>query len=210
MDHFDLTQWTDYVRGVTPAGATREMAEHAGMCRSCSLILELLHRVAEVTAADRAFTPSADLVESAESIFPAPGHVNRGLRAGLRRLRGQLAWNSAVDPMPAGVRSLRPDVRHYVYRAGRYSVDLLLDSDPGTSMVTMTGQIADESTPDTPFDKTKALLFSGKRMVASATTNEFGEFSIRYEPSGNLRLFLPVELTGEYVELPLDVPEVNA
>lgn len=209
MDHFDLTQWTDYVRGVTPPDAAGAMTEHARKCASCRPILEFLLRVAETAAADRAFVPPPHVVETAEAIFPAPTGVSRDVWAGLRRVAGRLAWNSAVDPMPLGVRSMRPDSKHFVYRAGRYSIDLLLDGDPCATAVTMTGQIADESTPGSPLDNTKALLFSGKRIVASTTTNEFGEFSMRYEPSANLRLCLPVEQTGEYVELSIDVPKVN-
>lgn len=207
MDHFDLTQWTDYVRGVTPSVVSREMAEHAGHCSLCSLNLGFLLHVTETATADRAFAPPQHAVESAELIFPSPADVRHNGWAGLRRLAASVIWNSAVDPMPAGVRSMRPDAKHYVYRAGRYSIDLMLDGDAETSLVTMTGQIADESTPGSPLGNTKALLFSGQRIVAATTSNAFGEFLIRYEPSENLNLLLPVEQTGEYLELSLDLPQ---
>jgi hypothetical protein len=213
MNHYDLTQWADYVRGVA-APAEHKMGAHAVQCPSCAMLLAVLRRVAETTVADRAFEPPAQLVSEVESIFPPAPVAGTGIArdtwAALRRIAGQLAWNSLSDPMPAGVRTARPDLEHVVYRAGRYSVDLLLDSEPGASSVTMTGQIADESELGATLDNTVAVLFSGDRIVASTTTNAFGEFSLRYEASPNLQLVLPMEQAGEYVELALDMPQVNS
>jgi hypothetical protein len=212
MKHFDLARWADFVRGITTADETREMSGHALVCASCRMALDLVRRIAETAAADLLFEPPAQVTRSAERIFPVipvtEGFI-RGLWSGLRRVAAELEWNSAADQLPAGVRTTHLDLQHLFYRAGRYSLDLLLDSDAAGNIVTMTGQIADDSVPPGSLEKTKAMLVSGEQVISSTTTNEFGEFSLRYEAAPNLHLVIPVERAGEYIELALEMPQVN-
>jgi hypothetical protein len=47
------------------------------------------------------------------------------------------------------------------------------------------------------------LLAAGEDVVARAVTNRFGEFELEYEPAANLRLLLPIDVSGGRIELPL-------
>lgn len=205
INHFDLTQWTDYVRGVAAPGSVKDMRRHLSDCVLCSLTVELLRRAAETARLDRSFEPPADVVEAAMRIFPATTGVEWSVWTGLRRLTAGMTLNSSAAPA-AGVRSLRAASRHFVYKAGQYSVDLQLEKDPGVASFGMTGQIADETAPDIPIGNTRVVLLSGNRLLASTGTNEFGEFFLQYTPSTNLCLLVPIEETGEYIELQLDLP----
>ncbi len=211
MSHYDLTVWTDYARGLVSAEASAQMSRHLGQCTLCAYVANLLQRASETGAADRDFEPPVAVVAAAEGIFPgavsqsAPAKSGR-IWAGLRQLAGELRQDSLEGAVPQGVRSLRPDSRHMTYQAGHYSVDLWFDSDPANSAMTVTGQIADETAPDVPMRDTKALLLAGNQLLASTTTTEFGEFSLRYKPGPTVRLFMPVERSGEYVEVSLNLP----
>lgn len=206
MNHFDLALWTDYVRGAAAQDVAQQMAHHLGECLLCSLTVDLLRRAAETAQLDRAFGPPAHVVKAAIEIFPVKTGVEWNVWAGLRRLVAAMTLSTSAVPAPAGVRSLLAASRHFVYHAGSYSIDLQLDKDPGVSSVAMTGQIADETAPDIPVGNTRVVLLSGRRLLATTGTNEFGEFFLQYEPSDNLCLLLPIEETGEYIELQLDLP----
>lgn len=211
MSHYDLSVWTDYARGLAPAEVAAHMSRHLGQCTLCAYVANLLQRASETGAADRAFEPPAAIVASAECIFPgAVSHAALAktgrMWAGLRQVASELRWDSLEGTVPEGVRSLRPDSRHVAYQAGNYALDLWFDSDPATSAMTVTGQIADETAPDVPMRDTKAILLAGNQLLASATTTEFGEFSLRYKPGPTVRLFMPVERRGEFVEVSLNLP----
>ena len=217
MSHYDLTAWSDYVRGLLPQDTAGQMAQHAGECTLCAYNASLMARSAATGFADRRFEPPAKLVAAAEEILPSvrrpliqpagtPEPV--GFLAGLRRLPISLQWDSFDGLVPAGVRSLKSDSRHLAYRAGRYAVDLWLDTDPSASSVTLTGQIANARQPDMPMPDMKASLLNGNHVLATTTTTEFGEFSLRAMPGPGLRLIMPVEPTGEYLEVALNFPEV--
>lgn len=204
-NHFDLGRWTDYVRGIPADDAAETMTHHLDECVLCSLTVELLKRADETARLDRSFEPPPEVVENAVRIFPATTGVEWQVWAGLRRLVAGLVSSGVGEPATAGVRSLGAASRHVVYKAGQYSIDLQVDSDPDVSSVAMTGQIADSDAPDIPIGNTRVVLLSGGRLLASTGTNEFGEFSLQYKPSDDLCLLLPIEETGEYIELQLEL-----
>jgi hypothetical protein len=158
---------------------------------------------------DRLSAPPHRLVEAAEDIFSGPAWdvPSESMWAGLRRFIGELTWDSDSQPVPAGLRGARPDCRHSVFHAGRYSVDLRVDSEPGSTAVTLTGQIADEATPDAPVSDIRAVLLAGRRPIATVPVTPFGEFSLRCEPRRGLRLLIPLVSLGECVEVPLKLPK---
>ena len=203
MRHFTLAQWADQARGVAPPEVSAAMRVHLSGCGPCSQLFSAMSRAARAAEADRSFEPPAAAVSLAEQIFPPARRVVRGAWAGLSRLAGELSWDSLSDAAPEGVRSARPDSRHLLYRAGAYSVDLVMENDPGSRTVTLSGQIADESLPDSPVARPGAVLLSGNKVIASTYGNEFGEFALHYSPGSNLRLRLPLEQSGKFVELPL-------
>src|SRR5579863_6390787 len=143
------------------------MGRHLKECVLCSLTVDVLRRAAATARLDRSFEPPAHLVEAAVRIFPVTTDVEWKVWTGLRRLVAEIALNSSVAPAVAGVRSLRSASRHFVYKAGQYSIDLQLDKDPGVTSVGMTGQIADETAPDIPIGNTRVVLLSGDRLLGS-------------------------------------------
>ena len=210
MKHYDLTAWTDFARGLLSAENATHMSEHLLHCTLCSHVASLLRRATDAGLADRTFEPSAELVASAEQIFSGTVFAaNLNILAKFRRLAGVIRWDSPQNPLPAGIRSMRTDSRHLACQAGGYSVDLWFDAEPVGDRFTLTGQIANAAEPEIRMGDLTAVLLSGEHPVASATTTEFGEFSLRYQPVKNLRLILPLVHSGEYVDIPLNLPDIN-
>lgn len=109
-----------------------------------------------------------------ESLFRA--------REALRRvMKARLVFDSFLQPMPAGVRSVSQlPFRQLVYRSGSLMADLWLE--PQTdSNVALVGQIVDSNKPDRPLDLTSVVLHGPKGRIAYATTNKFGEFRLSFD-----------------------------
>jgi len=204
MTHYTLEEWTDYARTLAPGVEYMHMRQHLEKCPECSKTVQLLESAAQLAALDRGFSPPAEVVAAAQSIFsPLPAEVFDALGSRLRRLAGILEWDSFRNAVPEGVRSLRPDSRHMVYRAGRYSIDLILDADPEADTIVVTGQLADDSAPAFIPGVVKTILISGRDVVASTKSTEWGEFSLQSGGNRNLTLLIPIEQSGECIELPV-------
>ncbi|MDE3197015.1 MAG: hypothetical protein KGN84_11760 [Acidobacteriota bacterium] len=208
--HFDSVQWADFARGAVSSDESGSMARHRSECAVCAYLADLFGRVYTSASADRWFSPPDELVKTAESAFSSPARrpAESGRAwAGLRRLLGELQWDSCAPALAEGVRSLGRDSLHSVFSAGRFSVDIWLDNDVASNALTITGQIADSATPGAPMEDMRALLMAGDSPVASVQTTKFGEFLFRCEPRRGLRLLFPMEPAGEYVEIPLKLPK---
>lgn len=204
MRHFELTQWADFVRGASSPEAETLLAAHLVQCPECYATAGMLRRVAQTAASDRRCEPPRHLVAAAESIFPS-----REIPGSLKRLVASLSFDSLAGTLPVGVRSLRPESRHLVYRAGQYCVDILVDGNPAAKTLTLTGHVVSEADPGASLGPVKAIALSGQRVIASAMANDLGEFSLTSAYRRNLRLLVPLEAAGECVELRLKSPRVR-
>jgi len=217
MTHYSAGQYIDYARGLCPTTETTIMRQHLENCAKCFRLALQFENALQLAASDRAFTPPAELVAAAEDIFtPAHARNLKGLGSRLRSLAAVLEWDSFTDSMAEGVRSLRPDSRHMVYRAGRYSVDVLVEIDSESGGITVTGQVADDTNPTCMVGATRpVLLLSGEDVLSGTKSSKWGEFSLQSRGKRNLALWIPVEQTGECIELAipdsdLSVLEMNA
>src|SRR5690349_4006861 len=104
------------------------MARHLAECVLCSLTVDLLKRATETALLDRSFVPPPEVVDNAVGIFPATTGMEWQVWAGLRRLVAGVVLSGFSEPAAAGVRSLGAASRHFVYKAGQYSIDLQVDS----------------------------------------------------------------------------------
>jgi hypothetical protein len=201
MGHFDMTQWVDFARGLTPEPKRPALEAHLASCPECQTMVDFLRQITEIAGADPKVEVPAAVIRSAKFIFPA---TEVAAIPKLRRLAARLIFNPQAEPLPVGIRSEYRPVRQMVYEAGDYCVDLRVDSDRDSTHVTLVGQIANQSAPAKPLAGTPVILMSGKRMVCETVSNDFGEFCLEYTPKPNLRLCLPLESSGVQVEVALN------
>jgi hypothetical protein len=85
--HFDIPQWTDFVRGVGDAAQRSAMQQHLSTgCARCGEFVATLQRFAPIAASEARYEPPVHAVLRAEAVFP-PLPSARGVRVPRSRAR---------------------------------------------------------------------------------------------------------------------------
>lgn len=201
MNHFDLEHWTDFVRGVTAAELGKLMRSHlAGGCAECLSIVRRLDAVERLAMVDRAAEPPAYLLRFAKAAFSL---LQPETLLGRTALAARVLFTTGDMASVAGVRGVGEALsRQTLYEAGDYSVHLKFEPGVDPSRVSLVGQVANRRVPDPPLGFIPVLIARGRRVVARALSNEFGEFQLEYERShGALELHIPVAEHGRSIKL---------
>ena len=192
MTHFDITQWSDFVRGVGEPAVLAAMGQHLDDgCDRCQYAATTMDAITVTAQAEKEFPVPPNVVHFARSIFvlQVPERVNL-----LPRIAARLLYDSFRDPLPAGVRSQHHISRQTLYEAGPYHVDLRLDHERGAPHISLVGQIVDQQDPQKSCGGIPVFLLSGKNeIVAQSVSNQQGEFLMEYEPRKSLHLIVDVD-----------------
>jgi hypothetical protein len=199
--HFDITEWADYVRNLTPADKHREMKAHleAG-CFKCEKLQQVMSKFTLVCERESALEVPRYAEQSVKALFTL-GRPSR--HSALQRLWATLSYDSANQFQPVGVRGAHQISRQVLFHAGDYSVDLRFEHEKGSSSMVLVGQIANQKTPDKLMSNLPVILLAGEREVSRSISNSFGEFQMEYVPETDLRLLVPLESTGQELEVVL-------
>jgi hypothetical protein len=197
--HFDITEWADYSRKTASPEQQSEMAAHlkAG-CPKCEKIEQLLTKFIAVCARESAY----ELPRHAErSVKALAGLGKPEKRSAFERLWGNLVFDSSNAPLPVGVRGSHQISRHVLFHAGDYSVDLRFEHERGSASMVLVGQIANQKSPEEAMGNLPVILLAGEREVSRSISNSYGEFQMEYVPDSDLRLLVPLESTGQELEV---------
>lgn len=203
MSHYDITRWTDYVRGLVDPPAAAAMRQHLRSgCESCGATARRLGTVARVAEADSQYEPPAHLLRFAQAAFS----LRRPERVlSLPQLAVRLAFNSLETAFAAGTRGPAEQMsRQTLYEAGDFSVHLRFEQSAGQTRVSLVGQVTSRRVPGLPMEHVPVVLTRGRKIVARSLSNEFGEFQVEYEPRGALRLHIPVSGGRQSIRLALN------
>jgi len=199
--HFDITEWADYARGLAPAEKHQEMQAHLQSgCSRCEKVQNLFSKFALVAARERELEVPRVAERSVKALFTL-GREPR--RSALQRLWANLTYDSANDLQPVGVRGTHQISRQVLFHAGDYSVDLRFEHEKGSASMVLVGQIANQKTPEQLMSNLPVILLAGDREVSRSISNSFGEFQMEYLPESDLRLLVPLESTGQELEVVL-------
>ncbi len=203
MKHFEMGQWADMVRGFVTEGERAEMSAHLSTgCRSCRRTVEILREVTRLAAMEHRNVVPSYAVHSARAIFALQQPEKLYF---FPRVIGRLVYDSFREPLPAGLRARHRLTRHVLYQAGDQSVDIRMEHQRGAANVTLVGQIVHRAHPEKPMATLPVFLVSGKKILAHAVSNQFGEFQLEYPPSRRLRLYLQGNQDLQrHIELPLN------
>ncbi len=158
----------------------------------------------ETTAREVKVPDSA--IAMAKAILRPAANANVDLaRVVLRRLKATLVYDSLFDLQPAGARSLPLGCgsRMLLFRAGEYSVDLRLESEPERLSWTLVGQLSNDENPTDAMSNLPVLVMAGKKVVGKTFSNDFGEFVLADLPRQRLRLCVPLAAHGQQIDLAL-------
>ena len=200
MNHFDISKWADFVRGLIEGSAQVAMKRHlASGCRKCRHTADLLRKLVTAARKDSQVQVADYAVRCARVFFllQQPEKVQI-----LPRIPTQLLYDSFREPLPAGLRTQQRLSRQYLYQAGDYSLDLRLENERGTSRVALVGQIQNRKQAGKRLGGgVPVLLVSGKKILARAVSNSLGEFQMEYAPQKHQRLYVPVHRSGKRVRV---------
>jgi len=199
MKHFDISEWTDYARGVAPDAQQAAMETHVLSCGRCRSTLDLVQRVADCARAESGYEPPHQAVKWAKAISA----LLSPRKSWFSRLVPRLVYDSLRDPVLVGLRAEDRVSHHMLYEAGDFNVDLRLEQEKGSRVVTLVGQLTNRLEPESPLAEAPVLLLERKDIVAHAVYNRFGEFQMDYPPTQHLRLCIAVGAPGIRIELPL-------
>lgn len=206
MRHFDIEQWTDFVRGVGAPAALSAMRKHLDDgCDACAAVVHRLGALVAVAKEDMASAPPEHLVRFARAAFV----LHRPEKSlALPDLVCRLVFNSRSSSLVAGTRGPAEAVsRQTLYEAGEFSVHLRFEQLVGGPLVSLVGQVANRRTPDPPMAHVPVLLTRGRRVVARSLANEFGEFQVEYEPVKGLEL--QILLAARHGRIRLSLSDVH-
>lgn len=199
MNHFDIADWTDYARNLVDGDRRGAMDAHlASGCARCGRTLSALQRVAALAHDDL----QQPLPEHAMHSVKALSAVHLPERAPrLVSLALQLAFDSFMEPAPAGIRGLELSSRHLVYYAQNYALDLRLEYEPDSAMLQLGGEILDRKFG--PVANVPTFLIADDQIVSRSTSGELGEFTLACHNKGSIRLCLVMN-EDECIDVTLD------
>jgi len=204
MKHFSAEEWSDYVRGLSPPGERDRMKEHLDSgCGPCRETVAWLSDVVRIAADEPGVDPPEEVVARARAIFAAPEPKDWIER--LEQIAAKLVFDSQRDLQPAGVRAVAADSLRLLYRAGEYSVDLMLE--PAEDSCEIIGQIVNESNEADDLSGAVVQIVTAGQTVAETETNQFGEFMIEQPEIRNGILRIALKRYGKKIDLPLRYPK---
>jgi hypothetical protein len=201
VKHFSEEVWTDFVRGVGPSSANRDIEAHiASGCLDCSISRSIWTKVYSIAGNESSLTPPDHAVRMAKLEFSAsqPPLPNRWTLA-------TLVFDSLNQPLTAGMRAGVSPSRQLMFDAEGTMVDLVLDTRPQSGTISLVGQVVDKGgTKVAPRSVAVTLWTETGQPIAETSANEFGEFQLEFAPQDRLRV--SVEIAGHK---PIRIPPMN-
>ncbi len=113
---------------------------------------------------------------------------------GIRRITkvARLVLDTSLQPLPAGIRYLQPDTRQLVYEAPALTADIRFERSPGSTRITLTGQIMRVNLPQIPLNGVPVVLKGQKGPMGLMITNEAGEFCFEFQNERSVSLEIEV------------------
>jgi len=195
MEHYSLEKWADFARQVIGEQERAQMQSHLDSdgCKKCSKVLGLWRRVQTTARREQSYQPPDSAVRSIKGTFAVQGprRATRSVRA-----IAELLFDSARNPLPAGVRSSGTALRHLLYGAGDYRIDVRIETQANADKVAVVGQVLNSDDPDEIVGAVPVSLVRAGKVLSESLTSPFGEFDVECDRGGpfELRVTLPTEV----------------
>src|SRR6266704_1632676 len=94
----------------------------------------------------------------------------------------RLIFDSALQPLPVGVRSAQPAEQRLLYESGDVMVDLWLELQRDSQRINLVGQILHEAKSTLRLPCAPVVLQSKAEPIEATTRNQLGEFQLDFDP----------------------------
>ena len=163
-----------------------EMEKHLSQgCRSCQKALALWQRVQKSAVAEKNYQPPADTLRVVKAAFAASGLKGQRKES---RSRVSVLFDSFLQPVVEGARSVATDSRQMLYRADPFQIDVQIEAKPGSNDLMVTGQLLDLNNPGLAGRDVPVTLSNLRGHVVHAVSNQHGEFTCEIKNSGDLQI----------------------
>lgn len=198
--HFTAGEWVDFVNGQASPENMKAMQRHLNTsCENCKSIAGTWQRVREAAKRESDFMPPESAVRhirSAFSVIAKPEAARKTFEI------PRLVFDSLWQPVAVGVRSAVRAPRQVLYRAGKISVEMHVEPEPGSERLMITGQLSSAEGSDALLGIPVVITgLLGK--VAEVKTNRFGEFHLAFPAQRGLRISFGIGSDRE-IAIPLD------
>jgi hypothetical protein len=202
MEHFSTQNWADFVRKAADPATTLVMQQHLDKaCPGCLKSSQIWRFV-------------MDEIQRLSDAEPPESSV-RAVKAGFRLRKvvpfpsgaldlATLQFDSAQQPLVAGVRSGHASARQLLYKSGTVCIDMRMQPTPGSESIMLIGQLLDTMNPGHGIGGIPVSLLSRGDMVSRKQTNQDGEFDFGLEPSRDMQLVFGI---GDSRTIVVAVPE---
>lgn len=208
MSKYEVTIWSDYVKGMLDPATRHELNAYLELPGSAAArrTVKAFEGLLAFAVRDAAVEPPASAMRSVKAL----GSMLRPTRESwLHKLQAMMVFDSAMAPLVAGVRDLGHIDRQLIFRSNDYYIDLRLEQEapngaPNGAWVVV-GQLLLEKDGVSPVAGIPVIAANDERFLSRSTTGKLGEFQAEGLPSADLRLLFLVD-----DELCLEVPVSNA
>jgi len=186
VSHFAEQDWIEFTRNKITPEREEIMQQHLDTgCETCWKDLELWRHTLEIADREAAYQPPEGAVRSVKGAF---AHCKpAGARSRMREI-AQLILDTFQQPVLAGVRSTSSATRQLLYKAGPFHIDVRLERLPGSSRLSLVGQVMDATESRKGLHELPVVLRCGEQKKAQTKTNQFGEFHLEFDPAEELHL----------------------
>jgi len=130
----------------------------------------------------------AEMSVAAKKYFEIQPSAVVAARQDLSREGYELLFDSCAQTPSDGVRNSVVAARQLLFRIGSVFVDVEVGRETDSNQASLTGQMLDSSNPGHPPVGVPVALLDRGRRVASTSSNDHGEFRMRFAVKNNLKL----------------------
>jgi hypothetical protein len=198
-DHFDIGAWVDYARGLGSSARRADIERHLAFgCDACAKLAGFFKKLSE--AGPRLLEDEApqEWSQKAEQIFQK--ELLRPIETLPVRRATPVPFHFSAEPAP--VRTGPALGGHMTYQTSECNVDLELEQGANPLELSLLGQITDIRKPGAAVPFTPVFVLTNNKLVASTSSNAFGEFQLALTRRRNMVLSFPFE--GARIDVLLD------
>jgi hypothetical protein len=189
MKHFKAEQWVDFVNRATSPEQMEAIQKHLVTgCEKCAKHGALWRKVRNLNTVEPPYQPPEQAVREAAAMF------GTAKWAGSRNEKSrviELQFDSFLQPVFSGARAAYTGIRHMLYRADPFQIDLQIEAaKPGHDRMAVTGQVLDVGRSGIFARGLHVTLSNRCENLVHGLTNEFGEFRVEIKNSDDLELAL--------------------
>ena len=181
--HFKLEEWADLARNVAGPEAAAKMRQHlATGCSACIEAFASMNAVAALAKRQEQYEPPAEHVRSAKALVAQAAFQSR------KRDFMELVFDNFLQPAAAGVRGAQKAARQVLYQKGTCCIDIRLEHDTKAKKLNVMGQVLDSGESGRGVGSILVEVVQNEKPIASATTNNYGEFELSVGNGGGVEL----------------------